>query len=306
MSHTTRASYILQLNRGCTWNLMGTGAAGAWLDGLAAIMGLPRGHLSRYPSIRYIPGPECGETDKPCMGNPDPVKTSRLKEEGWELSDVQCLRLWSHRERPDLLCEVPNTRNEGLVNLTMWISLNPVYERAIRCGGIPIHAALVERSGRAFLLAGNHGVGKTTCCSRLPAEWNALCDDETFVFSSGEEYYCHPIPTWSNYILQHSQKPLEISTKLPLAAIFFLERSAEVGIVPIKTGEAALRINRSASEIYFRRMPGFSAHVRRELRSTIFENACKSAGNIPAYVLRISKTGEFWKAIEGVLDDADL
>jgi SynChlorMet cassette protein ScmC len=296
-----KASYVLKLDERCAWNLIGTGKTMIWLGRLAATMGLQPGYLGNYPSINYILGTKLNEPSGVRIGEPNLGERPILKKVKWEIPGLPFLRVWSQLHTPDLVCELSNTSSEPLARTMMWLSLVQVYERAILCGGIALHAALAERSGRAFLLAGDHGVGKTTCCSRLPMTWSALCDDETFVLSGGYGYYAHPFPTWSAYLLELPQQPLEVSKRVPLSAIFFLEKATRVEIVSIGRGEAAVRINESANQACRTRMRGFETLVRRELRTRILDNACKLAGQVPAYVLRISKTGRFWKAIEEVV-----
>ena len=296
-----KASYVLKLDERCAWNLIGTGKTMIWLGRLAATMGLQPGYLGNYPSINYILGTELSEPSGVRIGESDLGERPILKKVEWEIPGVPFLRVWSHRHTPDLVCEISNTLSEPLASTVMWLSLDVVYERAIRCGGIPLHAALAEHSGRAFLLAGDHGAGKTTCCSRLPMTWSALCDDETFVLNGNYEYYAHPFPRWSDYLFQAPQQPIDVSKRAPLSAIFFLEKAARVEIVSIGRGEAAVRINESANQACRTRMRGFETLIRRQLRTKILDNACKLAGQVPAYVLRVSKTGRFWKAIEEVV-----
>ena len=296
-----KASYVLKLDELCTWNLIGTRATKVWLGRLAATMGLQPGYLGNYPSIKYILGRKLNEPSGVRIGEPDLGESPILKKVKWEIPGLPFLRVWSQLHTPDLVCELSNMSSEPLSSTMMWLSLDLVYEGAIRCGGIPLHAALAERSGRAFLLAGDHGAGKSTCCSRLPMTWSALCDDETFILNGGYGYYAHPFPRWSDYLFQAPQQPIDVSKRAPLSAIFFLEKATRVEIVSIGRGEAAVRINESANQACRTRMRGFETLIRRQLRTRILDNACKLAGQVPAYVLRVSKTGRFWKAIEEVV-----
>jgi SynChlorMet cassette protein ScmC len=296
-----KASYVLKLDERCAWNLIGTGATKVLLGRLAATMALQPGYLGNHPSIKYILGTKLNEPSGVRIGEPDVGESPILKKVKWEIPGLPFLRVWSQRHTPDLVCEISNTLSEPLASTVMWLSLDVVYERAILCGGIPLHAALAERSGRAFLLAGDHGAGKTTCCSRLPMTWRALCDDETFILNGGYGYYAHPFPRWSDYLFQAPQQPIDVSKRAPLCAVFFLEKTARMEIVSIGRGEAAVRINESANQACGLRMRGFDTLIQRQLRTKILDNACKLAGQVPAYALRVSRTGRFWKAIEEVL-----
>lgn len=296
-----KASYVLKLDERCAWNLIGTGKTMIWLGRLAATMGLQPGYLGNYPSINYILATELDEPSGVRIGEPCSGERAILKKVEWEIPGVPFLRVWSHRHTPDLVCVLSSALSEPLASTVMWLSLDVVYEKAIQCGGIPLHAALAEHSGRAFLLAGDHGAGKSTCCSRLPMTWSALCDDETFILNGGYGYYAHPFPRWSDYLFQAPQQPIDVSKRAPLSAIFFLEKATRVEIVSIGLGEAVVRINESANQACCSRMDGFETLVRRQLRTSILDNACKLAEQVPVYVLRVSKTGRFWKAIEEVV-----
>jgi SynChlorMet cassette protein ScmC len=297
----TKRSYVLKFNKRCTWNLVGTKRTMVWLDGLAAAMGLQPSYLGNYPSIRYILGPGTRETGQPNIVEPDLDSFPKLKKDLLQASSLTSLRLWTDPETHDFVCEL-NDASPELAKTQILLSLNPVYESIMRCCGIPLHAALAEHSGRAFLLAGNHGVGKSTCCLRLPSSWNALCDDEAVVLHGRRGYYAHPIPTWSVYLSQVSHPRLDVSRRLPLSSLFFLEKARDVEIVQMGQGEAALRILKSSKEVWLKRMNAFDRLAKRSLRTRILENSCKLARQVPAYLLRVSATGEFWKAIESLID----
>jgi SynChlorMet cassette protein ScmC len=81
----------------------------------------------------------------------------------------------------------------------MCIILDPIFMQVIDTGALPLHAGLVEREGRGALLAGPSGIGKSTCCAKIPAPWNAHSDDETIVLrDSIGRFVAHPFPTWSD------------------------------------------------------------------------------------------------------------
>jgi SynChlorMet cassette protein ScmC len=295
-----KISYIMRLGEGFAWNLVGTDATEVWVDRLAATMGLEPGNLGNYPSIEYILGAKTNALDRVSIAEPDSGKPSFLKKSKWQISGLPWMRICSTPERLDLLCEFYNVPQD-IVSALMLLSLDPIYEAAIRKGGIPLHAALIGHSGRGVLLIGDHDAGKTTCCNRLPSTWITLCDDETFVLEGSHGYHAHPFPRWSAYLYGLPQQPLDVSRGMPLAAIFFLEKAARLGIAPIGVGESVVRINASARQACLRRMHGFETCVRRELRTRMLDIACKIAREVPAYVLRTSMECRFWEAIEAAV-----
>jgi SynChlorMet cassette protein ScmC len=186
----------------------------------------------------------------------------------------------------------------------MYRAFYPIHQRAIEAGGLPFHAGLVEYKGRGLLLAGPGGIGKSTCCRRLPFAWRALCDDETLIVLHKQKgYFAHPFPTWSLHLLGRSEKTWNIQEHLPLDAIFFLEQAKMDEVSPIKSARAAILINQTANAICMRYERVLNLQEKRAQRKKIFVNACALAKSVPCFILRISLKGEFWKKIERVLKD---
>jgi SynChlorMet cassette protein ScmC len=162
---------------------------------------------------------------------------------------------------------------------------------------MPLHAALLEKNGRGILIAGSGGVGKSTCCRRIPYPWHPLCDDEVFVARNNAiSYHAHPFPTWSEYLINGSDHTWNVQYHVPLAGIFFLMQSEVDDVEPLTQGKAAIHIYNAALEVWMR----FQMSQITEIRRRIFENACNIAKVVPSFILKARRDGRFWE----LMDDA--
>jgi SynChlorMet cassette protein ScmC len=221
------------------------------------------------------------------------------------MDNLIALRVWAHPAVPDIVCELSDTRDHDLAMLTMGQALFPIYQAAIGRGGVPLHAALLDRDGKGILIAGPGGKGKSTCCRLAPMPWKARCDDETLVVRSGSgAYNAHPFPTWSDYLLRRSEPTWDVQRPTQLSAVFFLEQGGNDQVIPLGKAEAAARIMHSAGQVCQRMWRGLEGSVQRENNLKVFANACSLAKDVPAFTLRASLTGRFWESIEKVLHDA--
>jgi len=177
-----------------------------------------------------------------------------------------------------------------------------IFRESIRRGGLPFHAALVEREGQGVILAAPGGTGKSTCCRRILPPWQAHCDDEVLVsLASDGRYLAHPFPTWSNFFFQRRKKTWRVEVALPLAGIFFLEQSPSDSSLPLGPAEAAVAATASAQKVMIPLLLLGYPEDARIIRRTMFANACELVKKIPAFRLKVSLTGRFWEQIEAAL-----
>lgn len=295
----TSESYILHLGEEYCWNLSSAKGAREWLSRFAKIVGLKTGRKSGLTTLRFIRGIFAAVIGGEIRWPSDRGTLASLEEEGWRLRQRSFLNIWSRVGTTDLVLELLNTPFDYIEITMMRQALQPVYERVIAAGGVPIHAALVEHGGVGMLLAGVGGSGKTTCCERLPSGWTYLGDDEVLVVRKADGALApHPMPTWNSERLKNGADSWDISVSVPLGGIFFLEKSSRDEAVLLGGGEAAVRINGSVNQACRGRFHSLDASGQREWRQRLFENACGIARNVPAYQLYVSRTGQFWTVIE--------
>ncbi|NTV21819.1 MAG: SynChlorMet cassette protein ScmC [Chlorobium limicola] len=206
-----------------------------------------------------------------------------------------------------IIADVDDSGGLAFQIVSMWYLLYPAYRDVLERGGIPVHAALVEKDGEAYLIAGSSGKGKSTCCQRIGDGWRCHCDDESLVVPDTDGYRVHPMPTWSNYIFGGSgEKTWQSMRSFPLRGIFYLDQAEtdEVSLFPNDAFKAAF-LNDAVLQFWHRYANFFHATLRKKLHSMIFRNACSIAAVVPAYRLAATIDGRFWKAMENALGSDD-
>jgi SynChlorMet cassette protein ScmC len=297
-------SYILKLNEDLGWILTCTAGTRAWLGRLADIMelGPPNGTERPLSRVTFIRGTAGSKSLGEAAGTADVDLINQLRSEQWSASELTFVVIWYHHSTSDIYCELLNAQSHYLEVMMMAQSLFPFYRAATEQGGIPLHSALAEQDGAGILLVGRGGMGKSTCCNRLPPEWNVMCDDETLIVRENTNFYvAHPFPTWGDYLLRRSQGTWDVCRRVPLAAVFFLARAGVDSAIPVGRGEASVLINQSATQVCVRQMDSLKEEERRVWRKALFANACDLARELPAFRLEVSPAGDFRRAIEEVL-----
>ena len=110
------------------------------------------------------------------------------------------------------------------------------------------HAAALSYSGRAWLIAAESGVGKSTLCNCLlenyPEEITVINGDKPALqYIEDDGILVHPSP-WNGKEGMHG------AGKALLSGIFLLKRGNDNAIVPTKKAEAATRIYRSIFQAF--------------------------------------------------------
>ena len=297
-----RERYLLRLGNDQGWEFVATEGAGPWVESLASIMELKVCEPNGCPKLFFV-RTESGMDwwQGPSLRFPRSMARD-LPRKGWMAYDLRPLQLWAHPDVPDVICEIGDEGNHEMNIIRMWQSLFPVYNRAMDYGGLPLHAALVERNGTGVLLAAPGGTGKSTCCRRIPPPWKALCDDLTVAVADTDmQYRVHPFPTWSDHLWRRSEPTWDVQRHLPLSAIVFLEQGTTDEAIPIGKGKAAACIMESASQVCQAFWRDLALGEKRGLKEKVFDNACGLARSIPAFKLRVSLDGRFWEEMERVL-----
>ena len=273
-------TYRLSLSNGNNWWITGDRDRVDWIDELAAIMELRESSLNGSPKLIF-------------------TRLSGPGEAGWSAYNYRTIRIWRQENSPDIVCDVKDIEHDAAKYISMWCSLQPIYQGSIDIGGLPLHAALAELDGRGILLAAAGGTGKSTCYRRLPDYWKPLCDDEALVvLDEQREYRAHPFPTWTDYIQKRAEGTWPVQYSVPLSGVFFLEQSEFDEVVPIGKSEAALRMNASAIQSCWRYCGVVDKKTKGKFMDKLLDNACAMAKVIPAFGLRASLHGQFWKKIE--------
>jgi SynChlorMet cassette protein ScmC len=221
---------------------------------------------------------------------------------GWVHVNRNDCFAWYRPDFPDVLWELSPTAFGRLDYIFNVFASAFIYRESIRRGGLPFHAALVEREGQGVILAAPGETGKSTCCLRIPPPWLARCDDEVLmVLSPDGRNLAHPFPNWSDYLFERGEGTWKVQDPVTLAGVFFLEQSLVDDYVPLRSAEAAVAVTNSAQQVFDRLLRICSDEEARTLRRTIFSNACELVKKVPAFRLQVSLTGRFWDKIEAAL-----
>jgi len=299
--------YSLYLSDGNSWWITGSRDTHEWVDELATIMKLEKGGAPNgSPKIAFATVDSLTENTDNAMERASDHVLSQLRllgaDTGWMLHAHQDMRMWFHKDMDNVLYEIRKNERKITNYMSMWISLQPILQRSISSGGLPFHAGLAELGGRGVLFAAQGETGKSTTCRRFPDYWNTLCDDEALVvLSKQKEYRVHPFPTWSDYLCQREAGTWNVQYSVPLSGIFFLEQSETDVVVPLGTGEAAVLISESASQVCYKFWREADGEYQKRFRSEIFSVACEIARRIPVFRLCISLHGKFWEEIENAI-----
>ena len=295
-------TYNLHLADGQCWQFVATEGIDSWVERLASLMELKRAKANGHPKLIYMPKELNSESHGDPISRLTPEIRRFLPPSGWTPRDLVWLRIWSHRDTTHIICEIGHEDGKEQDVLKMRMSLQPVYKKAQDLGGLPLHAALIEREGSGILLVASSGKGKSTSCRRIPKPWRSLCDEEALILRDDSKgYLAHPFPTWSEYIMKRSNRTWNTQHHLPLSAIFFLEKAESENALAIGKGLTAVLVHRSAMEICHRNLVTLSFEERRIVIKKLFDNACELARKIPAFKLRLSLNGRFWEEMEKVL-----
>jgi SynChlorMet cassette protein ScmC len=298
---TLKNGYCMRLANGHGWYITATEESRTWVDRLANIMELETCEVSEYPKLIFVMGKSSKNHAEETLCN-CALSIKQFSMNGWELHDLRAIRFWIHHDLPDVICEIGDEKDYKYDIVKMLLSLYPIYQRELNSGGLPFHAGLIERRDKGILLTAPGGTGKSTCCRRIPPPWNPLCDDETLiVFDGMGQYIIHPFPTWSDRIHKRSERTWDIQQHIPLSAIFFLEQSKNDEVISIGQGQAALLINQMANQVCYRNWKSLDLEKQALFRKELFSNSCELAKKIPAFILRVSLSGQFWEEIESVL-----
>jgi len=298
----------LQLANEQKWVFVSTEETEAWVDRLTATMELKSCEQNESPSLIFVRGnlTESKVQDIARLLNVNMGLTNLQAK--WKRRKLNFLRFWYNHEVSDVVCELSSNYHyraitHKLIDVwRMWHVLYPVYERVQNSGGLPIHAALVERCNVGVLISAPGGTGKTTCCRRIQPHWKALCDDESLIVPNNQgQYMVHPFPTWSS-LFDQTSVCWNVQQYFPLRAIFFLEQSENDEVVPIGQGQSAALISDAVSWIWSRGWKSMNKQEEIELKKKIFDNSCQLARTIPAFKLRASLNGGFWEKMEKAIE----
>lgn len=299
----TARSFALKLGNSLHLTLNAAFGAEEWLTSFAEMFHAGASTAPNGPEITFVTTHR-GEPFRTLLSRSgDRGLFHGLPSTGWHRKKLDLVRFWYHPASPDMICDVQWWDNPATNFASMAEAACTLYHGLARGGAFPAHAALLKRHGCGVLLAGPGGVGKTTCCRRVPGPWRWLSDDEALVVPGpGGRFHVHPLPTWSDLVRGVGSKSLPVERGVRLSAVFFLNQAAEDKATPLGQGAAAARMIGETLR-YFIQPRWKCSHPDDEvaLRTRVFENVCAASSRVPSFVLDVARDGRFWEEIERVL-----
>jgi len=283
----TGSSYELVIRNGQRWKLEASPVLEDWLQHFAHILMLHEIEKGRNcPSWRFY----FQESN-----------VSLFQGRGWVTSRSRWMSSHAKTDGTDLVTEIiPFERGDPKEDIVrMMLAIQTLYLAIWPFGGIPVHAALLERDGEAIMIAAPGGTGKSTCASRVPPPWHALCDDTVLLVPVGGVYYAHPLPPWSDFLIRdmHDRR-WNVEYAVPVTKIWFLEHGERDQAVPLEKGQAASRLYQSAvqvSSICLRKENNNDTYA--DWHMGLFHRSCDAVSHFSCGILRATLDGSFWECL---------
>ena len=205
-------AYCLRLANGQEWSLIATKGLNPWLTAFAKILELEKCQVDDQPKIIFT------KARKKFTVRPKLDLPIKYPAKGWQRQNMGSIQFWQHDNLEDIICEVKHLKNDTLKITNMMQALRSIYDKIVKQGGFPFHCGMLEKDGQAVLISAPGSTGKSTCCRRAPKPWTAHADDAAVIVKHNGQYFVHPFPTWSDYLIRKSNKTWKVEKHLP----FFL------------------------------------------------------------------------------------
>jgi len=292
--------YNLKLSNNEKWSILSNNHRFSWLDDFMVSLGAELSLKMEEKKIFFLPRSKT-EIENPCLlvNSID----ANIPISGWKVYGYPNYFLWVQFEYPVYIFEIIREKLDSRqIRLLILDILSPIYLSIMyNAKGLPLHSSCIEYNGKALILAGDSGSGKTTCCNRIPSPWRVLTDEETVVLDEGSgRYQAHPFPNVTDFARNNLIRNYNTHRGLPISAIFFLKKDTIDAIRSISLAEAVLRINKSASEIFLAYSHLLSDRLIHNKMQ--FNNAVLIARKIPCFLLFFKKEGFFWRELENLFE----
>ncbi|MGC9031764.1 MAG: hypothetical protein ACP5H7_03320 [Minisyncoccia bacterium] len=172
-------------------------------------------------------------------------------------------------------------------------------------GGFFLHSGLVKFNNKIILLSGGGNFGKSTACSLISSFGEVLCDDMVIILPYLDKYIAHPLPTWSNYLINPIYKKRVINNFYSgienyyiVSCAFILSKSKENKIIPLDIKEAISLLYRFAFDVSS--LSFMNKSLKNDLKKKLFFNICRFSESIPISLLKFNNTINFYKELEKV------
>ncbi len=293
----SKSHYQLELGKNQTWALTASPNCQQWLAEFARILQLQQceGEAVRnFCSLFFCTASETLGLQESLSQKDQELKNGDAK---WSAVPLGRNRLLACHPLSLFIVEIQDT-DRGLHSYQdMWYSLQPVYRRTLEIGGLPVHGAVLLHGDEAILVAASGGTGKSTFARHAAGSWRSISDDEAIILPAEVGgFKIHPMPTWSDYLLQRNRQTWDVQTGYTLKGITFLKRAETEteSTSPMGQGTASILLVQSASQVLQKRWQDSSTDITVERRKKLFQVAATLVREIPAYTLNVSKRSTIW------------
>jgi len=167
-----------------------------------------------------------------------------------------------------------------------------------------VHGILAQRGdGTAAIISGPSGVGKSTASRRLPPPWKVMSDDCLLVSRLDDGFYAQPVPTWSIFYAETApERNFDCSRAVKLSNIFLLDRGADYA-EKLDVQQALMGFTRSVGDMTRLLTGSVPRNVGKAIYARAFRLASEMARELPSHHLFATLHGEFWKAMDGAMEE---
>jgi hypothetical protein len=148
-------------------------------------------------------------------------------------------------------------------------------------GGFLVHATSAIRKGRAFLLAGVSGAGKTTIARLAPPDAILLTDEISYIKKVDDTYYAFGTP------FAGELARLGENVCAPVETLYLLAKGPENRVEPLGSAEACRKL--LGNILFF-------AEEEHSVRR-VFDAACEFVRQVPVSRLTFAPDPRVWEMI---------
>ncbi|TLU83387.1 MAG: SynChlorMet cassette protein ScmC [Chlorobium sp.] len=291
-------SYRLSLSGSCGWQLQAVPELESWLQQFCRIMELQKSNDQKLPLLRCLTEDRYGYDRKTLSTN---VGTHNIH----SIIQFPAVKLifYNNRDIDAIICkEGIGSKTQGFSIEAMPYLLYPLHNQIISEGGLLMHAALAEHEGKAWLIAGKSGSGKTTCSNQLHGKWKSLCDDECLIVkNSSDGFSAWPLPSWNEFINNgNSIRACTTTHGFPLCGILYLEKGNDSNISSMNSALSTLSLYYAALAKCIRYYQIYDGIARKNINGIMLNNTDYLARQIPVYRINPSYCNNIQELLEKI------
>lgn len=160
-----------------------------------------------------------------------------------------------------------------------------------------MHGALMERNGKAVVLSGPSGIGKSTTARRMSEHFRILADDCLLLYRDGEGWAARPLPTWSVYLFSKTELvPCDISSVYPVSHLLILGRG-EDKYTPLAPETALVGMATAFTDMVQWHLSNFPDELCRKLRDAALDAAAAVVRGIPCGALQLTLDSDVFRVL---------